>query len=121
MSEVHSQRSAPRGRGSTRGGRGSSSYNSSTRGGYSNSSSRTNGDSYGSSKASEIPLEEQGEMGKLKAKYASQLDTLKEMFPSWTDEDLVPLLDESQGDLQQVATMISEGLIYSLFSANQAT
>ena len=48
-------------------------------------------------------------MGKLKTKYASQLITLKEMFPSWTDEDLVVPLDDNNGDLQLAANMISEG------------
>lgn len=96
MSEVQ-HRPPPRGRGSSRGGRGS----------YGNRGGRTftrmNGDSNASL------FEDQGEVGQLKRQYAESLKTLKEMFPDWTDEDIVFALQEEQGDVQATATRMSEG------------
>jgi len=117
MSDAQSQRPAPRGRGSARGGRGASSLGGSTRGGRSSGSTRTNGDSLETSKTSDIPIEEQGEVGKLKTKYASQLALLKDLFPAWTDEDLVIPLEETSGDVQQAANMISEGTTTRVFES----
>ena len=104
MSEIQSRPSAPRGRGSSRGGRGS--YNSrGGRVGY----RQPNGD-----KAEhELPaaIEDEGELGELKKKYSSKLNTVKEMFPDWTDEDIVFALQETNGDLESVIERISEGNI----------
>ena len=41
--------------------------------------------------------------------YASKLGTIKEMFPDWTDEDLVFALQETSGDLERTIDRISEG------------
>ncbi len=105
MSEVQSRPpSAPRGRGSSRGGRGGSSFGSrggaSSRGAARNST--TNGDLVDT-------LEDQGEVGQLKKQYASQLAMLKEMFPDWTTEDVLYALQENQGDLEATAAKITEG------------
>ena len=53
--------------------------------------------------------EEEGEVGELKSKYASKLSTVKEMFPAWTDEDIVFALHETDGDLENTIERISEG------------
>lgn len=95
MSE--SQRPA-RGRSTARGGRGGG-YGS--RGGR----SKTNGDS-----ASLLDTSaDQGELGELKKRYQPQITTLKELFPDWTDADLVLAIEDSDGDLQTTIEKISEG------------
>jgi hypothetical protein len=52
---------------------------------------------------------DQGELGELKRRYQSELSTLKELFPGWTDVDLVLAIEESDGDLQSTIEKISEG------------
>ncbi|KAL8803999.1 MAG: hypothetical protein Q9200_005996 [Gallowayella weberi] len=104
MSEIPSRPLAPRGRGSARG----------SRGGYSSQGGRgstrqTNGDAPNS-----IPapgLEEQGELGELTRKYSSKLSTIKEMFPKYSDEDIVFALQETDGSLEATIDRISEGNI----------
>lgn len=54
--------------------------------------------------------EDEGEMGELKKTYSSSLSTVKEMFPNWTDEDIVYALQETEGDLQATIERISEGM-----------
>ncbi|KAF2735022.1 hypothetical protein EJ04DRAFT_534475 [Polyplosphaeria fusca] len=91
-------RPAPRGRSSARGGRGG-------RGPRPNK--QTNGDH-----AASGPVDtsaDQGELGELKKRYKSQLSMLKELFPDWTDADLVLAVEESDGDLEATIEKISEG------------
>lgn len=102
MSEVRSRPSAVRGRGSGRGSRGG--YNS--RGGRL-STRQTNGDMPDSTPSSS--LEEEGELGELKRMYSSKLLTIKEMFPNYTDEDIVFALQETDGNLEATIDRISEG------------
>lgn len=106
MSEVKSRPSAPRGRGSGRG-----------RGGYSSRGGRGGSRQANGHKEeipTEIPYEDEGELGDLKKMYAPKLSTIKEMFPDWTDEDLVFALQETNGDLEGTIDRISEGT-YSAF------
>lgn len=103
MSEVQSRSSAPRGRSSGRGGRGS--YNS--RGGR-GGSRQTNGE--GTEVAPSVAYEDESEIGQLKKQYASKLSTVKEMFPDWTDEDIVFALQETDGDLESTIEQITEGV-----------
>lgn len=103
MSEVQSKSSAPRGRSSARGGRGS--YNS--RGGR-GGSRQTNGE--GTELAPSVAYEDESEIGQLKKQYASKLSTVKEMFPDWTDEDIVFALQETDGDLESTIEQITEGM-----------
>lgn len=49
-------------------------------------------------------------MGDLKRTYSSSLSTVKEMFPNWTDEDIIFALQETEGDLQATIERISEGV-----------
>jgi hypothetical protein len=100
MSEAQSRPAATRGRSTTRGGRGGHG----SRG--PRSSKQTNGDHAASSADTSA---DQGELGELKRRYASQLSTLKELFPDWTDVDLVLAMEESDGDLQATIEKISEG------------
>lgn len=101
MSEVKSRPSVPRGRGSSRG-----------RGGYSSRGGRGGSRQANGHKEevpADTPFEDQGELGDLKKMYASKLSTIKEMFPDWTDEDLVFALQETNGDLERTIDRISEG------------
>lgn len=102
MSEVQTRPSAPRGRGSARGGRG----------GYSSRGGRIGGRQVNGEKENIVPqttIEDEGELGQLKKQYASKLSTVKEMFPDWTDEDIVFALQETDGDLESTIERISEG------------
>ena len=99
MSEVKS-RPIPRGRGS---GRGRGSYTRSR-----GANRQTNGES---SAIAEAPsFEDEGELGQLKKLYASKLSTMKEMFPDWTDDDLVFALQETDGNLENTIERISDGM-----------
>ncbi|MCJ1389116.1 RNAPII degradation factor [Xylographa bjoerkii] len=104
MAEVQPRPSAPRGRGSGRGGRGGYS----SRGGRSGPRP-TNGEK--SDVQATPSYEDEGELGQLKKQYASKLSTIKEMFPDWTDEDIVLALQETDGDLEGTIDRISEGNI----------
>ncbi|KAI4179627.1 MAG: hypothetical protein L6R41_007728 [Letrouitia leprolyta] len=104
MSEVRSRPSGLRGRGSARGGRGGQNSR-----GPRGSNRPTNGDL--PEPASDPALEEEGEIGELKRKYSSKLSTIKEMFPDWTNEDIVFALQETEGNLEATIERISEGNI----------
>lgn len=102
MSEVRTRPLGPRGRGSGRGGRGGHS----SRGGR-GPSREPNGDQTDSPMAP--AMEDTGELGELKRLYSSQLSTIKEMFPDWSDEDIVFALQETDGNLEATIDRISEG------------
>lgn len=103
MSEVKARSSAPRGRGSGRGNRGGYS----SRGGR-GGSRQMNGEK---PDVAELPNhEDEGELGQLKKLHATKLSTMKEMFPDWTDEDLVFALQETEGNLEQTIERISDGM-----------
>ena len=100
MAEVQQRSSGARGRGSGRGGRG----------GYVSRGGRAKSNSTGKENArAEESYEDQGEIGQLKRQYASQLETIKEMFPDWTSEDIVYALQETSGNLESTIERISEG------------
>lgn len=103
MSEVKSRPAAPRGRGSGRGGRGNHN-NRGTRGG----SRQTNGATPDIAEAPSI--EDEGELGRLKKVHSSKLSKLKDVFPDWTDEDLVTALQETDGNLENTIERISDGI-----------
>ena len=52
---------------------------------------------------------EQGEIGDLKKQYGSKVSTLRELFPDWSDEDLVYALKETDGDLESAIDRMSSG------------
>lgn len=101
MSEVQSRPAAPRGRGSSRGGRGGYS----ARGGRGGRAHTTNGDHA----TSHPSIEDESEVGQLKKLYGSKVSTIKEMFPDWTDEDIVFALQETDGDLETTVERITDG------------
>jgi hypothetical protein len=101
MSEVQSRPSAPRGRSSARGGRGGH------RGITRSSNKQTNGDR--ASPGAVDHTADEGELAELKGQYKAQLATLKELFPDWTDMDLLLGLQDCNGDLEATIERITEG------------
>lgn len=54
------------------------------------------------------------ESRRLKSKYSASLTTLRELFPDWKDEDLLAVLADTEGNLEDAVTRITEGK-YHLF------
>jgi|TARA_R110002003_G_scaffold121_8_gene10707 transposase len=107
MSEVQSR--PARGRSTARGGRGSYA---------SRGSRKTNGDGAPSNVDTSA---EAGELAELKKRYQAQLSMLKELFPDWTDADLVLAIEDSDGDLERTIEKISEGESPGQCSAHAST
>ncbi|KAI9313814.1 hypothetical protein BX666DRAFT_1973864 [Dichotomocladium elegans] len=63
--------------------------------------------SYGS--RSQALTGEQSDLKKIKQKYSSQLSSLRELFADWSDDDLLFVLKEVEGDLYLAIDRISEG------------
>ena len=103
MSEIEARAPATRGRSSVRGARGGLA-----RGGARGGRKAPNGTSHDAFSADES-LDDQGEIGEMKKKYSSELSMLQDMFPDWTDVDLVFALDEANGDLPSTVDLITEG------------
>jgi len=104
MSEVQTRPVAPRGRGSARGGRGGFS----TRGGRGGRAGHApNGEK--ADDANVASIEDDSEVGQLKKKYGSKVDTIKDFFPGWTDEDAVMALEETDGNLESTVERITTG------------
>ncbi|PGH27441.1 hypothetical protein AJ80_00919 [Polytolypa hystricis UAMH7299] len=99
MSEFESRSMGTRGRGSARGGRG----------GYSSRGGRAGNRVTKSDIETTPSYEDEGELGQLKKKYATSLPTIKELFPDWTDEDLIFALEDADGDLEIAIDRITEG------------
>ncbi|KAK6593982.1 rnapii degradation factor def1 [Botrytis cinerea] len=105
MSEVQS-RPAPRGgRSSARGGRGGFTSRAGGRGG-----ARGHATSENTSTTASIE-QNNSEVVQLKKKHGSKVSTIQELFPGWTDEDVVMALEETDGDLESTVERISEGTI----------
>lgn len=102
MSEVDSRPAPTRGRSSHRGGRGGFG-----RGGPRGGRKPINGTTDIASV--EESIEDQGELGEMKKKYADELVILKDMFPDWTDVDLVFALQETDGDVPSTVDKITQG------------
>lgn len=119
MSDVQTRPAAARGRGSAaRGGRGGTA-----RGGGRNSSrsgANTNGHSKHDSELNALPsLEEGGEIADLNKMHGSKLPILKEMFPDWSEVDLLYALKETDGDEVLTIERITEGV--STYLSNNET
>ncbi|KAI0841163.1 hypothetical protein F5Y06DRAFT_214487 [Hypoxylon sp. FL0890] len=104
MAEVQARSQAPpsRGRGGGRGGRGGFANRSST-------NRRTNGDKLTTADAT--TLVDDGDVSQLRKQYGGKLDTIKELFPHWSDADILYALKETDGDVEVAATRIAEGTI----------
>lgn len=109
MSDVQSRPAASRGRVSARGGRGGYS----SRGGRGGSSRSAKGDS---SEDTPSAFEDEGEIGLMKKKYSDTLPMLNELFPDWTNEDLVFALEDADGELEAAIDRITEGAIPTALS-----
>lgn len=103
MSEVASRPSASRGRGSGRGGRGGFAG----RGGR-----RPNGDAAksGPDDATTGAPEDQGEFSELRKLYGDKTSVIREMFPDWSEVDVLFALQETNGDQSEAVTRIAEGV-----------
>lgn len=106
MSEVQSRPVASRGRGPARGGRGGGGFTS--RGGSRVANKAPNGDSL--QHDAESALEDEGEIGQLKQKFGSKIGLIKEMFPTWSDIDILYALQEADGDENLAVTRIADGM-----------
>ncbi|ODA83946.1 hypothetical protein RJ55_02463 [Drechmeria coniospora] len=106
MSEVASRPAAARGRGAGRGGRGGFAG----RGGR-----RTNGDKASSDhKTADDNLgasNDDGDFGDLRKKYGSKTSVIREMFPDWSEADVLFALQETNGDENEAVARIAEGTI----------
>ncbi|KAF5671790.1 hypothetical protein FHETE_4003 [Fusarium heterosporum] len=103
MSEATTRTSASRGRGSGRGGRGGFAG----RGGR-----RTNGDKSDHSTAdSQGAFEDEGDFGELRKQYGDKTSVIREMFPDWSEADVLFALQETNGDENEAVTRIAEGTI----------
>jgi len=105
-SEVQTRQAGSRGgRGSARGGRGGFSGRGGARG--QNRGAATNGDA--KHDQDDLTAEDQGELGDLKKKHGSKTGLIKEMFPDWSEADILFALKESDGDENLTVTRIAEG------------
>ncbi|KAI1073888.1 hypothetical protein F5B20DRAFT_574454 [Whalleya microplaca] len=103
MAEVQA-RSHPtptRGRGG-RGGRGGF-------GARSAGNRRPNGDK--STIADPASFDDDSDVSQLRKQYGIKLDTIKELFPDWSDADILYALKETDGEVEVAATRIAEGTI----------
>ena len=55
------------------------------------------------------------ESSKIKAKYSSALSTLQELFPDWKEEDLLAVLGETNGNLEESVARIAEGMCQNIY------
>ncbi|WFC97874.1 RNAPII degradation factor [Malassezia yamatoensis] len=55
------------------------------------------------------PTDDTEQVKVLRSKYTQQLSVMQEMFPDWTDEDLLFVLQEANGDIELAVGRISEG------------
>lgn len=109
MSEATSRSAASRGRGSGRGGRGGFAG----RGGR-----RANGDKADvkSSDDSAGAFDDDGDFAELRQKYGDKTSIIQEMFPDWSEADILFALQETNGDQTEAATKIADGMFLSLLS-----
>ncbi|KHN99957.1 UBA-like protein [Metarhizium album ARSEF 1941] len=103
MSEVASRSSATRGRGSGRGGRGGFAG----RGGR----SRTNGDKSDHKDENLGAFEDEGEFAELRKQYGDKTSVIREMFPDWSEADVLFALQETNGDENEAVARIAEGTV----------
>ncbi|KAH7328731.1 hypothetical protein B0I35DRAFT_473405 [Stachybotrys elegans] len=103
MSEVVSRPAASRGRGSGRGGRGGFAG----RGGR-----RTNGDK-ADHRSDDTPaaFDDEGDFADLRKQYGGKTSVIREMFPDWSEVDVLFALQETNGDENEAVARIAEGTI----------
>ena len=109
MSEVISRPSAARGRGSGRGGRGGFAG----RGGR-----RTNGDHKPEESLGAFD-DDGGDIGELRKQYGDKTSVIREMFPDWSEVDVLFALQETNGDQNEAVTRIAEGMSHRIFNTTR--
>lgn len=58
----------------------------------------------------EDPAEDEGELGDMKKKYGNQLSMIKDIFPQWSDADLLLALAETDGDVETTVERVAAGM-----------
>ncbi|CAJ2513154.1 Uu.00g012730.m01.CDS01 [Anthostomella pinea] len=107
MAEVQARSqtaASARGRGGGRGGRGGFA----ARGG---ANRRANGDKSTAADAPAASDDDDGDVGQLRKQFGDKLDLIKELFPDWSDADILYALKETDGDVEVAATRIADGTI----------
>ncbi|PTB76186.1 hypothetical protein M440DRAFT_1422307, partial [Trichoderma longibrachiatum ATCC 18648] len=104
MSEVISRPSASRGRGSGRGGRGGFAGRGGRRANGDQTDHKTADDNLGA-------FEDEGEFAELRKQYGDKTGVIREMFPDWSEADVLYALKETNGDATEAATRIADGTI----------
>lgn len=102
MSEVASRPAASRDRGSGRG----------SRGGFAGRGARrTNGDKSDHKPADDAlaALDEEGDFVELRKQYGDKTSVIREMFPDWSEADVLFALQETNGDQNEAVARIAEG------------
>lgn len=106
MSDVQARPAASRGRGSAvRGGRGGFS----SRGGRNGPRSATNGDAKHESESTSLPTLDDPELAQLHKAYENELPIVREMFPDWSEVDILYGLKETDGDINLAVERIADG------------
>ena len=106
MSEVASRASASRGRGAGRGGRGGFAG----RGGR----PRANGDNHKQADDNLGAFEDEGEFAELRKLYGDKTAVIREMFPDWSEADVLFALQETNGDQNEAVARIADGMCQNL-------
>ncbi|PTB66997.1 hypothetical protein BBK36DRAFT_1199135 [Trichoderma citrinoviride] len=104
MSEVISRPSASRGRGSGRGGRGGFAGRGGRRANGDKTDHKTADDNLGT-------FEDEGEFAELRKQYGDKTGVIREMFPDWSEADVLYALKETNGDETEAVTRIADGTI----------
>ncbi|RFU73881.1 hypothetical protein TARUN_8362 [Trichoderma arundinaceum] len=104
MSEVISRPSASRGRGSGRGGRGGFAGRGGRRANGDKTDYKTADDNLGT-------FEDEGEFAELRKQYGDKTSVIREMFPDWSEADVLYALKETNGDETEAVTRIADGTI----------
>ncbi|KAM4059805.1 CUE domain-containing protein [Hirsutella rhossiliensis] len=104
MSEVASRPAASRGRGSGRGGRG---------GFAGRGARRINGDKSDHKPADDsmAAFDDEGDFAELRKQYGDKTSVIREMFPDWSEADVLFALQETNGDQNEAVARIAEGTI----------
>lgn len=110
MSDVQARPAASRGRGSGRGGRGGFTSRGGRNASRSAAAAATNGDPKHDFESNALPtLEDQGEIGDLNKTFGSKVSLIKEVFPDWSEVDILYALKETDGDETTTIERIADG------------
>lgn len=102
MSEVTSRPAASRGRGSGRGGRGGFAGRGGRRANGDKSDHKAADDSLGA-------FDDEGDFAELRKQYGDKTSVIREMFPDWSEVDVLFALQETNGDQNEAVARIAEG------------